>query len=204
MCYDIAMYKRFSGFTLIEVLVVLAIVGILLSAISFNFTSSRIKSENRAFMSEFKQAQLAIELYKSQYGEYPPVVDSSGTAGCTSDSASGPGTVHTAVSDNSTYCRVPILISGLVPDFIDQLPAAEDAPTSNCVIRYYVDSDTHARYKLMAERCIGAGEVIGPDHEFAYVGSNCDGTQDGSKVYDAGSDLYTSSIAVYSAGAECY
>ena len=198
------MFTRRTGFTLIEVLVVLAIIGILLSAISFNFTSSRVKSENRAFMAEFKQVQLAMELYKSQYGEYPPVVDSSSTAGCTNDSNTAAGTVHTAVSDASTYCRVPILISGLVPDFIEQLPAAEDAPTSDCVIRYYVDADTHARYKLMAERCIGAGEVIGPDHEFAYVGSNCDGTQDGAKEYDAGNDLYTSSIAVYSAGAECY
>lgn len=63
--------KTTSGFTLIEVLVVVAIIGILSSVLYVSFGDARDNSRTKALQSEVKQVQLAIELYNAQNEEYP-------------------------------------------------------------------------------------------------------------------------------------
>jgi prepilin-type N-terminal cleavage/methylation domain-containing protein len=66
------MKSRLSwGFTLVEVLVVIAIIGILSSIIYANFGYARDGAKHKAFMTAFKETQLALELYKSQNRQYP-------------------------------------------------------------------------------------------------------------------------------------
>lgn len=64
------MFSR-KGFTLIEVLVVISIIGILSAIIYANFGEARVEAKNKAFKSELKEVQLALEVYKSQNGKYP-------------------------------------------------------------------------------------------------------------------------------------
>lgn len=61
-----------NGFTLIEVLIVVAIIGILTTILIANYNQARENSRDKIRRSELKELQLAIELYKSQYSSYPP------------------------------------------------------------------------------------------------------------------------------------
>lgn len=60
-----------KGFTLIELLVVIAIIGILSSVVLASLNSARQKSRDARRVSDIKQLQLALELYRDSIGEYP-------------------------------------------------------------------------------------------------------------------------------------
>ncbi len=67
------MNKKFlqRGFTLIELIVVVAIISILAAVIYANFSDARVLAKNKLMMSELRETQLAMRLYKSQYNDYP-------------------------------------------------------------------------------------------------------------------------------------
>lgn len=60
-----------GGFTLVEVLVVLAIVGMLLAVIYVNFGEARANARDKQRTAEIEQIALALEVYKQAYGAYP-------------------------------------------------------------------------------------------------------------------------------------
>jgi prepilin-type N-terminal cleavage/methylation domain-containing protein len=60
-----------GGFTLVELLVVIAIISILAAVLYASFGDARETARNRAIEAEMKELQLAIELFKSQTGNYP-------------------------------------------------------------------------------------------------------------------------------------
>ena len=70
MCYNIHMMKK-RGFTLIEVLVVLLIMGFLLSVGVLQYNSSIENSKRVTFQSTVLNALSAAESYRQKYGEYP-------------------------------------------------------------------------------------------------------------------------------------
>jgi prepilin-type N-terminal cleavage/methylation domain-containing protein len=63
------------GFTLIEVLVVVAIVGILAAAVIISFANTRARSRDTAKLSDVKQIQTALHLYWQAVGVYPSTVE---------------------------------------------------------------------------------------------------------------------------------
>jgi prepilin-type N-terminal cleavage/methylation domain-containing protein len=66
-------YSFFSkrGFTLIEVLVVVAIIGILTAILVVNFSAARQNAKNKSLRSSLGQVQLGLEVYKAQNNQYP-------------------------------------------------------------------------------------------------------------------------------------
>jgi len=66
--YNILMKK---GFTLIELLVVISIISLLSTIVLASLNTARDKAKVAVFVSEVKQFQLALELYKSKTGSYP-------------------------------------------------------------------------------------------------------------------------------------
>lgn len=178
------------GFTLIEVLVVVSIIGILSAVVYANFTDARNEAKNRAWQTELKEVQLAIELYKAQNGIYP-ATENIGFNGCDSDSEA-----------RSSNCLINPVVEGLVPEFISELPTANDP----CDLVYRVDASDRSWYKLVAENClvgVDAGTGTRPDDEFALCPASC-GTCDGNPMpaFTSSATFYES-LAVYSAGGQC-
>ena len=67
------MYSRnfLKGFTLVELLVVVAIIGILASIITVSVVGSKAKSRDAKRVADVKNLQLALSLYYSDNSQYP-------------------------------------------------------------------------------------------------------------------------------------
>jgi len=63
--------RKNKGFTLLELLVVVAIIGILSAILLVTFSGPREKSRDAKRVSDIKQMKNALELYFADYGEYP-------------------------------------------------------------------------------------------------------------------------------------
>ncbi len=73
------MVKSF-GFTLIELMVVVTIIGLLSSSVLAATSSARFSARDASQVNEIKQIQNALELYKARNGTYPCY--SNGGGGC--------------------------------------------------------------------------------------------------------------------------
>lgn len=66
--------KRLKGFTLIEVLVVIIIIGILTTVSIVALNSSRVKARDSRRLSDIKQLQTALELYNADEFNYSQAI----------------------------------------------------------------------------------------------------------------------------------
>jgi type II secretion system protein G len=70
-----------GGFTLIELLVVISIISLLSSVVLSSLNDARAKARDARRMSDIKQIQNALEMYRNDKGEYPILsVSTAGTA----------------------------------------------------------------------------------------------------------------------------
>jgi prepilin-type N-terminal cleavage/methylation domain-containing protein len=60
-----------KAYTLIEMLMVVAIIGVLASSILIGLGSARAKARDARRITDLKSVQTALELYYSKYGIYP-------------------------------------------------------------------------------------------------------------------------------------
>ncbi|RJP26603.1 MAG: prepilin-type N-terminal cleavage/methylation domain-containing protein [Candidatus Omnitrophota bacterium] len=70
--------KTASAFTLIELLIVVAIIGVLAAIAVPNFLNARVRAMIAKVEGEFQTMATALEMYKIDRGKYPPFVDPSG------------------------------------------------------------------------------------------------------------------------------
>lgn len=188
-------FVRHRGFTLVELMVAIAIIGILSSILYANFSDARAQARDKQRMVSLKEVQLALELYKAQNGRYP-------ASGCSSVSTfCGPGPRSPVLlqcpGGGSCNSTAPY-INGLVPEFIPSLPI--DPISENTMdLGYYYRTDTGGTmYKLMIRGVI-EDTPIAAGSEFAVCpsASPCAGAT-------AIGNAYTTSIGVYSPGAETW
>ena len=192
---DMNVRSKGKGFTIIEILVVLAVIGILAAILYAKFGDARVDAKNKAMRSEMKETQLAIELYKAQFGQYPPAQDL-GVANCAT-------TVFGIATAKSSVCNENPVINGIVPEFIAGLPDRKKSANSSCDIVYVTDSVNNSWYKLVAENCHGGAtapaEGVQQDDEFARCPSTCPSV--GNCIPTSAS--FYQSYAIYSDGGEC-
>jgi prepilin-type N-terminal cleavage/methylation domain-containing protein len=164
------------GFTLIELLVVIAIIGLLSSVTLAAMSTARAKARDARRMSDLRQMQNALELYRTNFGSYPTTFDPTlgtrvfhgGLTGCFGG--------YGYYTDASTEGYIP----GLARTYIPQLPEdpAPNASNNKC----YLYSSDGTDYMIVA-----------------YKGAETFNAQLTS--YRRSSDLFTSSMAVYTPGA---
>jgi prepilin-type N-terminal cleavage/methylation domain-containing protein len=174
--------KNSTGFTLIELMVVISIIGLLSAVVYANFNDARAQSRDKVRMTSLKEVQLALEFYKAQNGGYPP-------AGCSvaNTNFAGPGTASVS---GLTACSA--YITGLVPDFISALPTDPNQESIPNKGFYYRSNGTS--YKLMAYDVVEKLTITSAGDEFARcpaVGGGC-------------ASIPVTTYAVYSAGAETW
>ena len=174
-----------KGFTLIEVMVVISIIGILVSILVLSFDQARKHSRDSARKAALKQLQLAIETYKAQNGVYPP--QGCGTVGT---QWAGPGPISASWGASCSQ-----YITGVTPDFIAVLPTDPNQENVDNVGMLYRTDATQQAYKLLSHADVETDYVTSFSDEFA----RCP-----SAVGACAASLQNNVYAVYSKGAESW
>lgn len=133
------------GFTVLELLIVIAVMGLLSNVVYANVSSSRATARDAIRMSDMKSIQKSLELYYNDFGQYPSTgVGMAGVpstwANCSSVSIGG----HPATGTNAW-------IPGLAPDYISALPDDPKPDLGNSCFNYRYKSNGRD-YKLAAFR----------------------------------------------------
>jgi len=172
--------SSYRGFSLIELLIVVAIMGILSGIVYANFSQARASARDDTRKSDLKQLALALEMYRAQHGRYPD-------PGCTTRTWSG----HSPVVNITWGCQEDIYIRGLAPEFIPNLPIDPRGKVADRGFFYRVNED-RTDYKVMVFGSVEEQKIDYFTDEFARCpqpGGGC------------GSTVQRSTYAVYSRGA---
>lgn len=84
--------KFLDGFTLVELLVVIAVLGILVTIGLTSFTSAQARGRDTKRKSDLKQISNALEIYYNDYGTYPGGAAGGLIEGCPYDPVAKQGT----------------------------------------------------------------------------------------------------------------
>ncbi len=172
--------KASRGFTLIELLVAIGIIAVLSSVVYASFSQARMSARDDERMASLKSLQLAVELYKAQYGEYPD--QGCGTGGSV---WAGPGPQPT------WGCTADEYIVGLVPQFIDKLPTD---PKSEDVTGWgFIYTSDGANYKILVHGTVETKTITSYNDEFARCPrqmGNCNTASPQLRVYGVYSSGY--------------
>jgi type IV pilus assembly protein PilA len=106
--------RQIAGFSLIELLMVLAVLGLLAAIAIPQFVSYKAKGVDSQMKSDLKNAALAMENYFAEKLMYPTTVATLATAGYTQTTGV---TIIINVTSNTTYTLTASMPNGTQPSF---------------------------------------------------------------------------------------
>jgi type II secretion system protein G len=124
---------RSNGFTLIEILIVMSLIGILAALSVVNFRSASMKGRDAQRKSDLRNIQTALRLYYNDFGRYP-------TSNATGQMSNACGTVATP-----TFCTYGQVWTKAGTTYMSMLP---DDPLKN--IHYFYTYNSDDDYTLRA------------------------------------------------------
>lgn len=155
--------KTTRAFTLIEILVAIAIIGVLSAVVLASVNTARAKANNAKRLSDLHQIRTALELYVSANGSYPVQLGWRGTT---------PGCYGTGTDPNTA-------IPGLVPNFIPAMPQDPKPTLPNYCYLYYSDG---TNYKVLAYNTVQGG-ALQPGAPSARYPLGCGAAQSSYAIY---------------------
>ncbi len=103
-----------AGFTLIEMLVVISIIGILATLVAANLNSARSRARDAQRKSDMKNLQTALRLYYNDFGIYPGASGGGNILGC--GSATPPASLCPWGSEWSVHDGTTVYMTALPRD----------------------------------------------------------------------------------------
>lgn len=181
-CYTFIMKKdRIRGFTLVEMLVVVTIIGILATVLYANFGEGSAQSRDAKRKADLRLVQNALELYKQENGRYPAGCNGangdawSGEQGADSDSDGTNDGAYKCAGSDTQY------IVGLAPKYIPVLPKDPKKGSGDYGYVYLTNAEGTV-YKFVARNTVES-ETVGNDHLFnscEYIADVTDSDGDGN------------------------
>jgi general secretion pathway protein G len=120
--FQFSIFKKQKGFTLVELLIVVAIISILATLLTANFIGVRQRSRDAHRKSDLRQLQSGLELYRSDQGSYPTTIPNCSNAlmspNCSSSTyiqkvpVDPGGAPYTYTSNGTTYTIIACLENG--------------------------------------------------------------------------------------------
>lgn len=185
------------GFTLVELMVVISIIGILSAIVYANFSDSKKMARDQIRKTDLKDLQIAIQLYKAQNGTYP-LACANQDAEVWSGNVNSGGSICANSNDG--------FIMGLVPDYIAKLPVDPYTISGSGCGYIYTTTGGGAspglNYKLMAHCSVEINKIQFATDDFARCPAwIIDGSANWCDPSDVADNPLTT-YAVYSAGAQ--
>jgi prepilin-type N-terminal cleavage/methylation domain-containing protein len=141
------MKKR--GFTLIEILIVIALIGVLSAVVLSSLNTSRLKARDAQRRSSLDQVKVALELYHNDYGNYPIYNGGVYVEGKCSGAA-----LPTNWTVMPNYTGANAWIPNLAPTYLPQLPG-DPVPSASAARCFTYGSDaTGQNYTIWAHNGI--------------------------------------------------
>jgi general secretion pathway protein G len=154
-----AQHKKQSGFTIVELLIVIVVIGILAAITIVAYNGIQSKARDTARITKVKDIAKAIELYYADNGKYPPILDGQGR-----ESTCGSQT------DNWGHCDRNKILSDSVAPYMKIDPTSLSDATQGNYWYWYTsqDSDNYQTYGLMVFLESNGGQNDGGYYANAY------------------------------------
>ncbi len=155
-----------QGFTLAEIIIVVAIMSIIAGIVLFNVSTASKKSRDGDRQADLRTLQSAVELYKQKNGRYPER--------CTNATPALAGGWSGQSGTNYACVAGQQYIKNLAPEFIRALPTDKKLLDANSGYVYTTNVDGTV-YKIMARRTV-EDDIVDYNHPF----KSCDATDSGT------------------------
>ncbi|MDQ5932286.1 MAG: ral secretion pathway protein [Patescibacteria group bacterium] len=150
--------KKSVGFTIVELLIVIVVIGILAAITVIAFSNINAKSRDNERYAEAKTIMKALELYKADRGVYPP--NSATTAVNGPGGACGDGSYSYSFATDDSWLR-PLVLGG----YLTKAPTPAINDCSHYYRYYYVSNPTSYNCLSRTSRYYVL-EIVGTDATF--------------------------------------